>query len=247
MEADVVFAHIMARQHGGHAWREPAQPPAQVESGATADESPQPSEQLEHSATADGLLHPLEQVQQSAAAMELPQGMQHKPVEPHHGSSSLSLAATDTSHGGATAAEDLCADRCNDLAAASECVTAEQHVSAVAESRGSRTMQGTVAEADTTRLAQHVSTPTDAGATQATVPGMSGEAASDAAAQSLSSAPSLQRSISQHRGKKPSQKAVAAMWELLECSIAPQLQLDLGTLTDSNRVALHALHLTPSL
>lgn len=40
--------------------------------------------------------------------------------------------------------------------------------------------------------------------------------------------PSLQRVSSQARGKKPSQKAVAAMWELLECSIAPQLQLNTG-------------------
>ena len=86
--------------------------------------------------------------------------------------------------------------------------------------------------------AQHVSTITNKAATQASEPGPSGEAAADGvAAHPLSSASSLQRSIAQQRGKKPSQKAVGAMWELLECSIAPQLQLDQGTATQNRSTA----------
>ena len=229
MEADVVFAHIMARNHGGQARREPPQPSAHVERSATADESLQPSEQLTYSAAADGLLHPLEQVQQSAAASGPPQDMQNKAVDPHQGSHSLSLAGRDISDGNTAAAEDRRAGRHDDLAAASEGVKAAQHVLAVAGRAGSGTTQHTVTEADTDRPAQPVFTLTDAAATQVSAIATSGEVASDAAAQPLSSGPSLHRSISQHRGKKPSQKAVAAMWELLECSIAPQLQLDPGT------------------
>ena len=108
--------------------------------------------------------------------------------------------------------------------------SAAKHVSAVADKAESRTAQHTDVKADAATAAQHVSAVSDAASTQISGPGMPEEAAADGApAHPLSSAASLQRSLSQQRGKKPSQKAVGAMWELLECSIAPQLQLDPGT------------------
>ena len=188
MESDVVFAHIMARQHGGHARRGPMEPLGQQQ----------------NSPAADGLLLDL----------------RGKAVEPHLSAASPSMTGPDEGDGGSTAAEKHeeavpCADRRDDLAAASEGVRDAEHTAAALDSAGSCT-------------AQHASPETPAAASDVAAPGASGEAATNAAAQPLGSGPSLHRSVSQQRGKKPSQKAVGAMWELLECSIAPQLQLDPG-------------------
>ena len=218
MESDVVFAHIMARQHGGHARHEPLQASEQPTDSAAAAEPLGPSEQLES---------------RTAAGVQL-QDVQHKAAAPSHGSTARSLAGSNKGEDASATAEqsagpDSREGKHKDSAADDGHSNASQHVSAVADAAESGTVQHTAAEADAAKPAQHVSTVTDAAATGVSEPGTSGKAAADdTVAHPLSSAASLQRSISQQRGKKPSQKAVGAMWELLECSIAPQLQLDLG-------------------
>jgi len=203
MEADVVFAHVMARHHGMHTRRKS--------------------------------LQPAEQIQRTALAETSLQDTHSEAVEPHssHAATSLSgegQCCVSTADKKEHEQQSLSLGMHERPAAGAESVPAAQHVSAEEFGRDSHTAQHVPAETSTSDLQtmQLVPAGPDKAGADGAVLGAPGEAGANGAVLHLSGAPSLQKSTSQARGKKPSQKAVAAMWELLESSIAPQLQLDTG-------------------
>ena len=182
MEADVVFAHVMARQHGVH---------ARQEFSETTDHA------LSTAAAEAGL--------SDADAAALGPLDKHRACDAAADSRMAELDADsrqrDDQHGLGSKAEPP-------LAASSPSADEQGVVQASTGSAAKGSYPG----------AAELSPQQPEGLQH------------DAAGQSLRGAPSLARLSSHGRGKKPSQKAVAAMWELLESSIAPQLQLDPGGL-----------------
>ena len=180
MEADVVFAHVMARQHGVHARQEALEATDHAHSTSAAeaclsnaDAAPVgPLDELRacNAATDNRMAEPAADSGQGDEALGL-----SSHAEPPHAASSPFSGKQGIEHASiSSAAED-------------------HHPGKAGES------------------------PQQPEGLQHYLHG-----------QCLPGAPSLACLSSHGRSKKPSQKAVAAMWELLESSIAPQLQLDAG-------------------
>ena len=180
MEADVVFAHVMARQHGVHARQESIEATDHARSTSAAEACRRDAD---------------------AAALG--------PL----GKRSARDAAADNSMAEPAADSSQREDPVN---------RGRKAEPPFAASSSSADEQG-IDQAMTSSTAEG-SHPGETGAFPQQPEGLR----HDAAGQSLPGAPSLARLSSHGRGKKPSQKAVAAMWELLESSIAPQLKLDAG-------------------
>ena len=243
MESDVVFAHIMARQHGGHALHDLLQPAEPPECSATA-QVPQlrlrDEAVVRHESSVSPALAGASQGGSGAAAT-LNCAEKAVSVDSHtdpaaapehlsnaqHASSAADYASAGTAeHTAVTAGATETAQQIT-----TETLAATAQVSLLSASEGAASDAGAQPLGSDPSLegrSSQASTKAAAAAAQVSLPGASGKAASDADVQPFSSGPSLQRSTSQQRGKKPSQKAVAAMWELLESSTAPQLQLDPG-------------------
>lgn len=179
MEADVVFAHVMARQHGARL--EQAQPAEHLHSSSW------PPEGSQHAVRADDVEPPY----QSATPPASLDGESRERLE-------------------------------SDLENGEEVPGLSAHESSTAEIGGDAVPQ--------------LLSSKEAGMAGKEEPAAESPAEPEpqADSQQPSRGPSLQRVSSQARGKKPSQKAVAAMWELLECSIAPQLQLSAGVHAPGN-------------
>lgn len=180
MEADVVFAHVMARQHGVHARQESSEATNHARSTSAAEACLSNAD-----AAAPG---PLDKRRACHAAAD----------------SEMTELAADSGQ------------RDNQLGLSSK---AEPPLPASSTSADEQGVDQSIKSA-----AAGGSHPGEAGASPQQPEGLQ----HNAAGPGLPGAPSLARLSSHGRGKKPSQKAVAAMWELLESSIAPQLQLDAG-------------------
>lgn len=174
MEADVVFAHVMARHHGTHARLEPDQP------ADTAHSSLQAKALLEEAQPGSSV------ALEKHAALDMAKEADSRPSIAENGESGHQ-EPTLRSHKEPGAAVGVA-------------VGGLHAPSADSGNAGALESNHQASDSVETSFAEL----------------------------SLSAAPSLDRRSSQARGRKPSQKAVGAMWELLESSIAPQLQLDTG-------------------